>query len=404
MAALLPAAAQGQRLQDTFALPDVTIAAPLPRRSMVEIVDASLIGSAGAAANFENILKVLPGVQSGNELSSQYSVRGGSYDENLVFVEGVEIFRPMLARTGQQEGLSFINPQMVSAAEFSIGAFPAEFGDRMSSVLNVRYKRPTAIGGSLEGGLLGGAATGSFINGSRNFSGIVGLRTRRSAYLLETLNEKGEYTPVFYDAQALFHYDIKPEWSVHFFGNYALNLYDFVPADRQTSFAGGLNAVNYMSYNEGGQHSRFSNALAMATADYRPAGGAVLSFTASAAVMDEQERLDILSEYFLTWASKTQDPSDFDVGGLRQHARNSLATTIWQASHKGVWANGLGALQWGAQAQFYSISDNIYQWQTLDSAGYMYPPQGRRAADAAVHCGAAFGVWRAVFGVCTAVV
>jgi hypothetical protein len=278
----------------------------------------------------------------------------------------------MLTKTAQQEGLSAINPQMVGNIEFAAGGFGAEYGGRMSSVLDVQYKRPMQNGGSAEAGILGGAAAAQFITPSSKFSGIAGLRHRRSEYLLSTLDDAGEYKPRFYDAQMLLHYDASPQWSLHFFGVYALNQYDFRPQNRNTIYT-TLTPINFMSYNEGSQHDQYTNGMAMVNAAYRPYSNISLDLTISGAAMREQEGLDILSEYFLTWASNEQNKDNYDVGGLRQHVRNSLSTRIVQAAHTGRWTNDYGLLQWGVQAQVYAIDDDVYRWQMLDSAGYMYP-------------------------------
>jgi hypothetical protein len=379
LAALLPpplALAQNMT-QDSIAVQAVVVTDSRQRSATGQSIDPSIIENiSGNASHFENILKVLPGVQSGNELSSQYSVRGGSYDENMTILNGVEMLRPMLAKSGQQEGMSAINGQLVSRTEFWAGGFGAEYGSKMSSVLNVQYKRPLSSGGSADAGMLGGSASGYFIGTERRWSGIAGARYRRTDYLLGTLDEGGDYKPLFYDAQALLHWDISPKWSMHFFGIYAHNRYEFFPSDRKTTFS-TFAPIKFWTYNQGSIYSRYTNGMGSISADYALGHDLKLKFMLWANLLYEQESLDILSEYLLTWASNQQDRNDYDIGALRQHSRIDVRTHLYQAWHGGQWRNALGTLQWGLGAQVYRIYDDIYMWQTLDSAGYMYP----RSAD-----------------------
>ncbi|GHU94816.1 TonB-dependent receptor [Bacteroidia bacterium] len=352
----------------------VIVSHPQGRRYVLEVLDSKLLNSiAGTDHPFENVLKVLPGVQSGNELSAQYAVRGNSIDDNLVYVNGVEIFRPMLTRTGQQEGLSFINPQLVSSAEFSTGGFLSEFGDKMSSVLNVQYKRPTTNGGNVEGSLLGASASYHFYSPRTKLSGAVGLRYKRYDYLLGTLDTKGMYNPTFADIQSILHYDFSSRLSLHFLGSFALNRYDFAPVDRKTTFGTLTNPVTFMMYNEGGEHDTYSHLLGALTLRYTPHSALELDFTASGNRLNEQERLDILSEYWFTETSAKPNSDNLDVGALREHARNYLDLQHWQLSHNGAWHNDWGNMKWGLQSQFYTVNDRIEKWQLLDSAGYIVP-------------------------------
>jgi len=201
-------------------------------------IDPKLTGnlpSAGSGA-VEAIIKTLPGVSSNNELSSQYSVRGGNFDENLVYVNDIEIYRPVLIRAGQQEGLSFINSDMVSSIEFSAGGFSARYGDKMSSVLDIKYRRPVEFRGSASASLLGGSAhIEDLVLGGR-LSHITGVRYKTNRYLLGTLDEKGEYNPRFVDLQTHITYQVSPAFDISFLGNIAQNQYEFIPRTRKTSF------------------------------------------------------------------------------------------------------------------------------------------------------------------------
>jgi hypothetical protein len=359
-------------------LSEVVVVGREPRSGVIERINVQPLSKlSGASGSFENILKVLPGVHSTNELSSQYSVRGGSYDENLVYVNGVEIYRPMLTRTGQQEGLSFINPNLVSTIDFSTGGFGAEFGDKMSSVLNVSYRRPTSSGGSAEANLLGASAACDFALPNKKFGGVVGMRYKRATYLLGTLDVKGEYDPSFSDIQTALYFEPTSKLSFSLLGSYALNHYDFIPTDRETTFGTLDNPMNFTMYYEGNENDLTKNLLGALTARYRVSDNVMLGFTGSAVSMLEQERYDILSEYWLkqttTDPEVSRDVSDIGVGASLDHARTYTATNIYVAEHIGSWHHGSGMLKWGLKVQRYHVNDEVNQWQRIDSAGYMMP-------------------------------
>jgi hypothetical protein len=193
------------------------------RSSTLTRIDPKLLYTLPTTGGFEAILKTLPGVSSNNELSSQYNVRGGNYDENLIYVNDIEIYRPFLVRSGQQEGLSFINADMVSSILFSAGGFDAKYGDKLSSVLDVQYRNPRTFGGTVQGSLLGGSVHLEGISKDARFSAIGGIRTRTNQYLLRTLDTQGDYKPFFADGQLLLNYDFTPEFSLQALGNYSRN-------------------------------------------------------------------------------------------------------------------------------------------------------------------------------------
>jgi hypothetical protein len=368
---------------------DVQVVANDRRRGVLERIDFKPVSNlSGASSSFENILKVLPGVQSSNELSSQYSVRGGSYDENLVYVNGVEIYRPMLTRTGQQEGLSFINPQLVSTVEFSTGGFGAEFGDKMSSVLNVHYKRPTTFGGSVEGSFLGASASCDFAGLGGKLGGAMGMRYKRSTYLLGTLDTKGEYNPSFSDVQAVITCDFTPRLSVNFLGSVGVNTYNFEPANRETSFGTLDVPQKFIMYYEGAEADRTENYLGALTLTYRLQDNLTMSFSGSAVSMVELERYDILGEYWLSetvnQTSVRSDISDVGVGASLDHARNYLTSQVYVGEYRGSWRHSGGTLKWGAKAQHRRVSDVVSQWQRIDSAGYSRQTTDLRYLDTAV--------------------
>jgi hypothetical protein len=377
--ALYAAAANAEAVEQLEGrLEEVVVTSSESRVGVVERLDVRTLSSlAGASGSFENILKILPGVHSSNELSSQYSVRGGSYDDNLVYVNGVEIYRPMLTRTGQQEGLSFINPNMTSAIDFSTGGFGAEFGDKMSSVLNVGYRRPTSFGGSAEGNLLGASAACDFALPEKKLGGVVGMRYKRATYLLGTLDVKGEYNPSFSDLQAAVYFEPVRRLTLSLLGSYALNRYRFAPTNRETTFGTLDNPTTFTMYYEGGEDDLTQNLLGALTAKYRLRDNVVLGFTGSAASMLEQERYDILGEYWLrqtlSGAAAGSSSGDIGVGGSFDHARTGAATSIYAAEHSGSWYHSSGTLKWGLKALRYHVHDEVSRWRKVDSAGYMMP-------------------------------
>ncbi len=196
------------------------------------------------SGSFEALLKTMPGVSSNNELSSQYSVRGGSFDENLVYVNDIAIHRPMLVRSGQQEGLSFINPDLVESVDFSAGGFDACFGDKMSSVLDVRYRTPDKFAGNASLSLLGASASVEGLAAGQRLSYLAGVRYKTSQYLLGTLDTKGQYNPDFFDIQSLLTYQLAEDWNLELLANVAQNRYQFIPETRNTNFGTLYNAYN----------------------------------------------------------------------------------------------------------------------------------------------------------------
>ncbi|HNY03218.1 MAG TPA: TonB-dependent receptor, partial [Bacteroidales bacterium] len=215
-------------------------------------------------ASVEDLVKTMPGVSSRNELSSQYSVRGGNYDENLVFVNDIEIYRPFLVRSGQQEGQSFLNPDLVSGISFSSGGFDAKYGDKMSSVLDIRYKKPAEFTASAEVSLLGASAHAEGLVGKR-FSYLVGTRYKTNSYLLKGLDTKGNYKPRFFDIQGILNYEISDKWEVSVLGTFTDNLYKLIPETRETSFGTLDEAYKIKIYFDGHENDLYQNWLTAAT-------------------------------------------------------------------------------------------------------------------------------------------
>lgn len=333
-----------------------------------------------ASGSFEAILKSMPGVASANELSSQYSVRGGNFDENLVYVNDIEIYRPFLIRSGQQEGLSFVNSDMVESVEFSAGGFNAEFGDKMSSVLNIRYRKPTTSAAKAEISLLGASALaeGSLSNGQ--FTHLTGVRYKTSQYLLGTLDDKGDYNPSFIDVQSNLTWKLSKSFQVTFLGNFARNNYHFVPQTRETRFGTFTNALQLKVFYEGQELNRFQTMQTSLGAEYRPSEELLLKVSAGNYLARESETFDVLGQYLLNELDNSLGSSTYGdslinvgIGGFMNHARNFLDANFTRFEHIGSYVTTPSRLKWGLRFQQEVINDEISEWELIDSSGYSIP-------------------------------
>lgn len=328
----------------------------------------------------EAVLKTFPGVSSNNELSSQYNVRGGNYDENLVYVNDVEIYRPFLVRSGQQEGLSFVNPDLVGSLNFSAGGFEAKYGDKMSSVLDVKYKRPRKFAATVSGSLLGGAAHVEGSSKDYRFSFLAGVRYRTNQYILGSLDTDGAYRPRFIDAQGLLNFDINDKWSVSFLGNYAQNRYQFIPENRETDFGTISDALRFTVYFDGQEVNTFETMLGALTTEYRPSPSMKLKLIASAFRSNETETFDVQGQYFLgqlenNFGSDNLGEVAFNrgIGTFLDHARNYLTANVVSVRHLGKWFDGYRILDWGWKYQYEDINDRLSEWSMIDSSGFAIP-------------------------------
>lgn len=331
----------------------------------------------------EALIKTLPGVSTNNELSSQYSVRGGNFDENLVYVNDIEVYRPFLIRAGQQEGMSFINSDMVSDIEFSAGGFDAKYGDKMSSVLDIKYRKPTQFAGSASASLLGGSLELENLSKNGKFSYIAGVRYKTNRYLLGSLDTKGEYNPRFIDAQTYMTYKFSKTFDVSFLGNLAQNEYDFIPQTRKTSFGTWNQAYNATIYFEGQEIDKFVTATGALVGNYHPNSRLNLKFIASAFQSKESETYDILGQYYLNELERNLGSSSLGdsvlnvgVGTFLNHARNYLTATVYSAEHKGAYNSEHHLLNWGIKVQDEMIDDRMNEWILRDSTGYSIPYNG----------------------------
>ncbi len=325
----------------------------------------------------ESLVMTLPGVRTNNELSSQYSVRGGNFDENLVYVNDIEVYRPFLIRSGQQEGLSFINSNMVSSVGFSAGGFDARYGDRMSSVLDIQYRRPTSFGASVGVSLLGASAHAETAGKDGRFTQIHGVRYKTNQYLLGSLDTDGEYQPAFLDYQTYLTYRINEKWSLGFLGNVSQNKYQFKPESRTTTFGTWNIARQFKVYFDGWEDDKFTTGMGALTLNYRPDDKNAIKFISSAFVTNEQENFDIVGEYWINALDNsigTETTGDsianIGVGGYHQHARNRLNAAVTAFEIKGLHNSDHHLMRWGVKLQNEVISDEISEWEYRDSAGY----------------------------------
>lgn len=328
---------------------------------------------------FEDILKALPSVASNNELSSQYNVRGGNYDENLVFVNDIEVYRPQLIRSGQQEGLSFINPDMVSSILFSAGAFEPKYGDKMSSVLDIKYKKPTEFGASIMASLLGANAHVEGTSKNHLFRYNVGLRYKTSKYLLTSMDVSGHYDPSYVDAQTFLMYSVTEKLELNFLGNFSSNKYKYIPLDGETSFGTVSDALKIRTYFEGQEVDRFNSGTAAFSVNYMPNNNLNLKFIASGYYTDEEETYDILAQYYLNeidqqlGSSIGDSVSNIGIGSFLDHARNYYDGFVISSKHIGTFLKGENKLDWGVQTNYENYSYHVHEWTMNDSADYSLP-------------------------------
>lgn len=342
---------------------------------------------ASVAGTVEAVLRTIGGVASNNELSSQYSVRGGNFDENLVYVNDFEIYRPFLVRSGQQEGLSFINPSLVSSIGFSAGGFESRYGDKMSSVLDVTYKKPSDFGGSVSVSTLGinahveGTSKKDSISGLPKFTYIAGIRHRNNSYILNSLPTEGNYAPSFTDFQGFFTYNINRKLDVELITNYANNVYRFVPQESETSFGTFNQALRLRIFFDGQERNLYESVMGGLALKYKLNKKSQLKLMTSAFNTQETEAFDIIGQYWVGEVEESLGKEDFGeitrilgVGTFQDWARNRLTSTIINSELRGYHElNTRHFLTWGVKWQSENIDDQLSEWYRLDSAGYSIP-------------------------------
>ncbi|PKP31743.1 MAG: TonB-dependent receptor [Bacteroidetes bacterium HGW-Bacteroidetes-16] len=355
----------------------------LRMESMVRLNPRSAQVAPTLTEGVSDLIKTLPGVSSNNEMSSQYSVRGGNFDENLIFVNDIEIYRPFLVNSGQQEGLSFVNSSLVSSILFSAGGFGAEYGDKLSSVLDIKYKRPIEFGGSFSASLLGTELSLGGITPNQRLTYLVGARYKTNSYLLNSLQTKGEYQPEFADIQSLITFKINEKWDLSLLGYYSKNKYKVVPSNRETDFGTWKEVIRFKVYFDGNEVDKYEMFQGGLTFGYRPNKLTDLRLILSAYNTIETERYDIQGQYWIGQAEADEESSEFGdviqtqgVGTYLLHARNEFDATVATIEHKGTSLFKKHQLKWGLRYQFQSIDDDLREWEMVDSAGYSLPHQG----------------------------
>ena len=325
------------------------------------------------------------GVSTRNELSSGYSVRGGNFDENLVYVNDIEVYRPFLARAGQQEGLSFPNPDMIERINFSAGGFEARYGDKLSSVLDITYKRPREFAGSVSGSFMGGSFHIENPMFKRRLRQITGFRYRTLSALLKGLDTQGNYTPVYTDLQSYWTYDLSEKVEVGFLGVYSRNKYDVIPTDRETELGNFNQALRFTVFFEGQEKTAYETFFGALNVNVKSTKDLLLKFTGSAFRTYETERFDILGQYRLSELDRDLGSDNFGqpikllgVGTYLDHARNSLEATVLNITHKGTWhalrtETRHNEWQWGVEARSETIKDKLSEWYLLDSTDFGIP-------------------------------
>jgi hypothetical protein len=346
----------------------------------------------GANAGVENLLKSLPGVSNPDELSTQYNVRGGNFDENLVYVNEIEVYRPFLVRSGQQEGLSFVNSDLTRSVEFSAGGFQAKFGDKLSSVLDITYKKPVDFGASVDLSLLGASVSAEGISADEKFRGIIGLRYRDNSLFVNAKQTDVNFTPVFADAQTYLTYKFNNKFELGFLGNIAVNDYTYEPLTRQTNFGTLTDPIALLIFYEGQEQDRYDTYFGALKATYAISENYTAKFIGSIYQTQEQEYFDILAEYRLgTPNSNIGDENLGEVeftegiGAQFTHARNDLDALIVNMEHKGVLTlegktteTGLdkdnSTIEYGIKFTHEDIRDRVQEFEIIDSAGFSIRP------------------------------
>ncbi|MFC2080277.1 carboxypeptidase-like regulatory domain-containing protein [Bacteroidota bacterium] len=367
--------------QDVTSIGAVSISARQDRVSTFQRIDVrNMEFMPSATGKIEALIKSQAGVSSNNELSSQYSVRGGNFDENMVYVNDIEIYRPFLVRSGQQEGLSFINSDLVSSIRFSAGGFDARYGDKMSSALDISYKKPVKFEGSASLSLLGASMHFEGASKNRKLTYLAGYRYKTTSYLLNTLETSGDYNPQFSDLQTLISYRFSRKVELSFLGNYSSNKYQFIPETRDTEFGTEKLPFNLKIYYDGQELDQFNTYLGALSLIIQPSNNLNLKFIATSFQTNEQETFDIQGQYLIneldnTSGSETYGDSilNLGVGTLHNHARNYLNATVLAGSHIGTLTSGKHLVKWGVKYQYQDFYDRINEWELVDSSGYSLP-------------------------------
>jgi len=335
----------------------------------------------GANAGVENLLKSLPGVNGNDELSTQYAVRGGNYDENLVYVNEIEVYRPFLIRSGQQEGLSFVNSDLTSNVEFSAGGFQAKYGDKLSSVLDITYRKPVDFGASIDASLLGASGSVEGISKNGRFSGILGIRYRDNSLFVQAKETETNYRPKFADVQTYLSYKLSNKFEISFLGNVSINEYNYRPLTRQTNFGTITDPIALLVFYEGREEDRYNTYFGALKSTWVVSDNYTAKFIASLYQTTEQEYYDILAEYRLgevntELGSEELGTVEFTrgIGSQLTHARNDLDALILNVEHKGNLSIEENKIEYGIKYTREDIRDRVQEYEIIDSAGFSIRP------------------------------
>ena len=335
----------------------------------------------GANSGIETLLMTMPGVSNNNELSTQYNVRGGNFDENLVYVNGIEIYRPFLVRSGQQEGLSFVNSTMVQNINFSAGGFQAKYGDKLSSVLDITYRKPTEFSATVKASLLGSSITVEDVFLDNALTAIVGVRYRDNSLFVNSKQIETNFKPRFTDIQTFLTYKKNEKLSLNFLGNFSLNTYDYQPVTRRTRFGTVSDPLELIVFYDGQEKDTYLTAFGALSANYQVNDNLELTSTLSAFNTQEEEYFDIAASYNLgevdsNIGSETFGDVTFSegIGSQLNHSRNDLDALITNVQVKGTYKKNENQIDFGIKYQIEDIKDRIREWEIIDSVGFSVRP------------------------------
>lgn len=364
-------------------LEDVVITSKRKRVQGIVSIDTDVVKKVPSlSGGVEGIIKTLQGVTSNTELSSQYSVRGGNYDENLVYVNEIEIYRPFLVRSGQQEGLSFTNTDLIQNIDFSAGGFQSKYGDKMSSVLDITYRKPTKFGASIEASMLGGNISFEGISKNKKWSAITGVRYRDNSLLVNSQETQTNYRPTFADIQSNVNFNLNKKVQFSFLGNISRNKYNYQPLTRQTNFGTLNNPIALQIFYEGQEKDQYQTLFGAFKTNYIATERSTYKLIASAYHTQEQEYFDIDAAYFLGEVDTNIGSETFGgvtynraIGTQLNHARNDLDALIFNGEIKGNHnLKNNHQVEWGLKFTHESIRDRIVEWEVVNDAGFNVNP------------------------------
>ena len=362
------------QLLDDNEMQEVVVEGKTKQHGTTEELDVDKVkqGPSASGNAVEEMVQTQAGVSTHSELSSQYNVRGGTFDENSVYINNIEVYRPFLVRSGQQEGLSIINPDMVQSVGFSTGGFEAKYGDKMSSALDITYKRPKRTEASLTASLLGASAYLGIA--SKKFTWTNGVRYKTNRYLLGSLQTKGEYKPSFLDYQTYLSWQPSKRWQIDFIGNISDNHYNFQPEDRETNFGTLQNVKKFRVYFDGQEKDLFRTYFGSLSITRHLSPRTDVSLLASAFSTKEQERYDIQGQY---WLTQTETSENLGVGTYMQHSRDYLNANVKSLKLMLQHRMGKHKIEGGVTYKVEQVKENSAEYEYRDSAGYNVPHTGR---------------------------